>query len=115
MRKLISLLLLIISLPLIAGHHKKPHYKYDLSACMIFRDEAPCLKEWIEFHVLLGVEHFYLYNNLSQDNYKEVLQPYVNSGIVELIEWNQESHNVGEWDAIQVAAYNDGFVRSREK
>lgn len=107
------LLLLLINLVFMS--QLSASYKYDISACMIFRDEAPYLKEWIEFHRLVGVEHFYLYNNLSQDNYQEVLQPYVNSGIVELIEWNQESHNVGEWDAIQVAAYNDGFIRAREK
>lgn len=90
-------------------------YKYDLSACMIFRDEAPYLKEWIEFHRLQGFEHFYLYNNLSEDNYKEVLAPYIKSGIVELIEWNRESENVIEWDAIQVGAYNDGFNRAKKK
>lgn len=89
-------------------------YKYDLSVCMIFRDEAPYLKEWIEFHRLLGVEHFYLYNNLSQDNYKDVLNPYINSGIVELIEWNQEAHDVREWDDVQIGAYNDGLIRAKK-
>lgn len=110
MRKITSLLLMIIALPLMASH-----YKYNISVCMIFRNEAPYLKEWIEFHRLMGVEHFYLYNNLSEDNYKEILQPYVNHGIVELIEWNQEANNVSEWDSIQVAAYNDGFERAKKK
>ena len=82
---------------------------------MIFRDEAPYLKEWIEFHRLLGVEHFYLYNNLSEDHYLEVLSPYINAGIVDLMEWNRESRSVAEWDPIQVAAYNDGFKRAKRQ
>jgi len=115
MKKLLCLFLLLISLPLIAGNQRKNNYKYELSACMIFRDEAQYLKEWIEFHRLLGVEHFYLYNNLSKDNYIEVLQSYVSNGIVELIEWNRESHDLNEWNEIQIGAYNDGLVRARNK
>jgi hypothetical protein len=41
----------------------------------------------VEYHMLMGFEHFYLYNNNSDDNYKEVLQPYVDSGVVTLVEW----------------------------
>lgn len=99
-------LLILVTTPLTAG------YKYNLSACMIFQNEAPYLKEWIEFHRLLGVEHFYLYNNLSNDNYLEVLKPYISKGIVELEEWPYPSNNVQEWDPIQVAAYQDGWKKS---
>lgn len=51
---------------------------------MIFRDEAPYLKEWIEFHKLVGVQKFYLINHFSTDNFEEVLKPYIESGEVEL-------------------------------
>ena len=61
--------------------------KYYLSICAIFRDEGIFLKEWIEYHLIAGVEHFYLYNNFSDDHYKEVLQPYIDKGIVDLTEW----------------------------
>lgn len=61
--------------------------KYRVSICAIFKDEAEYLKEWIEFHYLAGVEHFYLYNNFSRDDYKEVLSPYIERGWVTLIEW----------------------------
>jgi hypothetical protein len=59
-------------------------YQFDLSICTIFRDEAPYLREWIEFHRLVGVQHFYLCNHLSKDQYEEVLEPYIKEGIVEL-------------------------------
>lgn len=39
---------------------------------------------------LIGIEHFYLYNNNSTDNYEEVLKPYIDKGLVTLIDWPQE-------------------------
>lgn len=68
---------------------------YELCVCAIFQNEAPYLKEWIEYHKLLGVEHFYLYNDRSQDNYQEVLNPYILRGLVTLTDCfpqNQETH-----------------------
>jgi hypothetical protein len=58
-----------------------------LSICAIYRDEAPYLREWIEFHRLFGVERFYLYNNLSEDHHREALAPYVEEGTVVPYEW----------------------------
>lgn len=53
----------------------------------VFQNEAPWLREWIEFHRLIGVQHFYLYNNLSTDHYLEILQPYLDSGVVEIYDY----------------------------
>lgn len=61
--------------------------KYTLSIAAVFRDEAPFLKEWIEYHLLVGVEHFYLFNNSSVDEYMSVLAPYCEKGIVTLTDW----------------------------
>lgn len=61
--------------------------KYQVSVCAIFKDEATYLKEWIEFHKIVGVEHFYLYNNFSSDNYKQVLAPYIANGDITLTDW----------------------------
>ena len=63
--------------------------KYHLSLCTVFRDAAPFLREWIEYHLMVGIEHFYLYNNFSQDNYSEVLQPYIDRGCVTLVDFPQ--------------------------
>lgn len=90
-------------------------YEYKLSACSLFRDEARFLKEWIEYHKLVGVEHFYLYNNLSDDDYISVLAPYVESGVVELIEWPYPSHNISEYSPIQRACYEDVLKRALGK
>jgi hypothetical protein len=53
-----------------------------LAACAMYRDDAQYLAEWIEFHRLVGVERFYLYDNLSTDDHRAVLEPYVASGLV---------------------------------
>lgn len=92
---------------------KRYNYSYDLSIAAIFRNEAAWLKEWIEYHLLIGVQHFYLYNNLSKDNYNEVLSPYVERGIVELYEWPYESKDTPHWTQIQTNAYNDAIKRSK--
>lgn len=54
------------------------------SICMNFKDEAIYLKDWIDYHISIGVDHFYLYNNDSTDNYLEVLKPYQDAGLVTL-------------------------------
>lgn len=58
------------------------HRKYFLSAVIIVKNESDYIVEWIEYHLLIGVEHFYVYDNQSTDNLLEVLQPYIESGIV---------------------------------
>lgn len=73
--------------------------QYYVSICAIFKNEGMYLKEWIEYHRLIGVQHFYLYNNNSSDNYLEVLSSYIKSGLVSLIDW--------PYDQAQMKAYKD--------
>lgn len=100
---------------LIFGSSNKNTFKYSLAACAIFRDEAPYLEEWIQFHRLLGVEHFYLYNNRSSDHFKEVLTPYIKQNIVTLKDWSYGYKKPGQWGSIQCAAYQNAIDRTRGK
>lgn len=94
--------------------NKKKKKKRKLGVTAIFRDEARFLREWIEYHQMLGVEIFYLYNNLSEDNYQEVLAPYINQGIVQLYEWPYESTGNSDYDQIQCNAYRDALKRAKK-
>ena len=62
-------------------------YEKELAICAIFQNEASYLKEWIEFHKLQGVEHFYLFNNRSNDQPEKVLDEYVKKGEITLVRW----------------------------
>jgi hypothetical protein len=55
-----------------------------VAACARVRNEGPYLKEWIEFHLLTGMSHFYIFDDASSDNTRDVLEPYVQRGIVRL-------------------------------
>ncbi|MBE6459632.1 MAG: hypothetical protein E7009_01440 [Alphaproteobacteria bacterium] len=62
---------------------KKTKYPHELSIAAIMKNEGPYLKEWLDFHILVGVEKFYLYDNGSTDNTGEILKPYIERGIVD--------------------------------
>jgi hypothetical protein len=49
---------------------------YTLSVGAIFKNEAPYLKEWIEHYLNRGVDHLYLINDFSDDNFIDILKPY---------------------------------------
>lgn len=71
---------------------RRPKYnkKYRISICGIFKNEARFLNEWIEYHIMIGIDHFYMYNNNSEDNYLEILKPYIDNGYVTLVQWTKE-------------------------
>ncbi len=87
-------------------------YQYEVSACCIFQNEARFLKEWIDYHRLIGVEHFYMYDNQSTDWSREVLEPYIQAGIVEYIPWDRGYNTGGEWWSVQREAYIDALKRA---
>jgi hypothetical protein len=78
-----------------------------LSVCAIYRDEASYMREWIEFHRLVGVERFFLYNNGSSDDHLEVLAPYVDDESVVL-------HDTPVPTAPQRPTYNECLTSHRD-
>lgn len=84
---------------------------YELGIVTMFRNEANYLKEWIEYHRMLGVDHFLLYNDRSTDNWEEVLNPYINSNLVEVFDWHALP-GTAIFPGWQTAAYKDGLKRS---
>jgi Glycosyltransferase family 92 len=83
-----------------------------LTICAIFRNEANWLAEWVEYHLLTGVDKFLLYDHRSSDDWQSVLAPYIQEGVVEVIPWSHES----EWIQLaQPRAYKDAIRRLKEK
>lgn len=88
-------------------------YQYEVGVVSIFQNEAPYLKEWIDYHRLLGVQHFWLYNDSSNDNWEDVLRPYVELKIVEVIDWSKARKEIQKWPKIQIEAYKDAILRAK--
>jgi hypothetical protein len=76
-----------------------------LSVCAIFKDEAEYLEEWLRFYDLLGVDHFYLYNHASTDDYATVLAPWIAAGRVTL---RHATMNAPQLPAYSDCLFNDG-------
>ncbi len=96
---------------------KKDDYPYQLSVIAIFQNEDRFLKEWLDFYRVMGVEHFYLFNNLSEDHYEKVLDPYIQAGVVELYDWPHASQpgSASDWFDIQAAAFRQGLDLAKGK
>ena len=80
-------------------------FPYELAVVTIMKNEAPYVKEWLDYHLLAGVDHFFIYDNDSTDNLKEILQPYIDAGIVTYIFYSGKVR--------QMEAYNDAARRFR--
>ena len=80
-------------------------FLYNLAVVSIMKNEAPYVKEWLDYHILAGVEHFYIYDNESPDNLKEVLQPYIDAGVVTYIFYPGKAR--------QYEAYNESIQNFR--
>lgn len=112
---------LLISLTLSAKSPAVRPKKYNLSICAIFKNETKYLKEWIEYHRLVGVDHFYLYNNNSLDRSAEVLRPYIKQNIVTLTSWPDCLGNIPDekaylWSlSTQISAFENAILlRAKE-
>ena len=80
-------------------------FLYELAVAAIMKNEAPYLQEWLDYHLLAGVEHFYIYDNEESDAQKKILQPYIERGFV--------TYTPYPGRARQYEAYNDAVQRYR--
>ena len=93
----------VVRKPLHRGARKV--FPHELSVAAIFKDEARFLGEWLQFHSGVGVDHFFLYDDDSSDDFLAVLEPWIASGRVTLISGRGMN---------QVSAYNDCIRRFAE-
>lgn len=80
-------------------------FLYDVAVVAILKNEGHYIKEWLDYHLLAGVDHFYLYDNDSSDNYNEIIAPYVEAGLVTTKFFPGKS--------MQFAAYDDAVLNYR--
>lgn len=58
--------------------------KHYLAVASIFKNESWGMKEWLDHYKFHGVDHIYLVNDFSTDDYQSILQPYIDEGFVTL-------------------------------
>lgn len=79
--------------------------RHPLAICAIAKDEGPYFREWIEWHIKMGVDKFYIYDNGSTDGTRGLLEPYIETGMVE--------YHYFPGQKKQLAAYDDCLKRHR--
>lgn len=82
-------------------------YRHEIAMVSISKNEAPYIKEWIEFHKLVGFTKFYFYDNESEDNTVDILKPYIDSGLVE--------YTLIKGKGKQLDAYNDAIAKHKDE
>lgn len=76
----------------------------EIALAVIVKNEGAYLSEWIEYHRLIGVTKFYIYDNDSDDNLDLLLSRYVEKGIVTIIKIHGEKRQLDAYeDAIEKA------------
>jgi len=104
----ICILLIVLLYLLFSIFYKRKNvvaekFQYKLCVLAIFKNETMVLKTWLEHYLHQGVDHFYLIDNDSDDNPLEILQPYIDRGVV-TYHFAPEKHN-------QVGHYRDMFLK----
>ena len=57
-------------------------FLYDVAIVTLTYNERHYIKEWLDYHLLAGINHFFLYDHGSTDNYQEVSRIYAENGLV---------------------------------
>ena len=78
----------------------------DLAVVAIIKNEGNYIEEWVKYHLFVGVDTIFLYDNDSTDNTDEILKKYIDSGKVQMISWPGRGR--------QLDAYNDALMKHRQ-
>ena len=68
------------------GKQALPHTPgFEFAAVAVLKNETTYIEEWLCHHLAVGVQHFFLYDNGSEDDIYGVLRGYINHGIVTIV------------------------------
>ncbi|OVA14321.1 protein of unknown function DUF23 [Macleaya cordata] len=86
----------------------KINEKYELCVCTMVWNQASAIREWIMYHAWLGVERWFIYDNNSDDEIKEVIE-----------ELNQANYNVSRqiwpWIKTQEAGFSHCALQAKKE
>jgi hypothetical protein len=83
-------------------------YRYNLTACTSVQGASKfLLPEWLEYHFIQGYEHVTIFANEDPHEARQLLKPYMEKGLVEIVDWDWPVTNFMQ----QQAADNDCIQR----
>lgn len=80
------------SSPLLKSKCRKPQNTYGLTITTLTKNSASYIREWIEYHLLVGVDHFFILDNESTDDVYSVLLPYIEKRLVTYVPWKDSTY-----------------------
>ncbi|KAK9061685.1 hypothetical protein SSX86_018868 [Deinandra increscens subsp. villosa] len=81
--------------------------RHMVCVCTMLRNQARFLPEWVIYHARIGVEHWYIYDNNSEDNIEEIVELLTNQGF-------KITRHVWPWVKTQEAGFAHCALRSRD-
>ena len=75
-----------------------------VAVCAILKNEERSLEQWLAYHVVLGVEHFRLYDNGSTDETAEIIRRWSDRVSIDYIYWESTDPR------FQFDAYDDALT-----
>ncbi|WP_337073052.1 glycosyltransferase family 2 protein [Aeromonas veronii] len=81
-----------------------------IAICAIFKNEYPYILEWIAYHRCLGINHFYIADNISIDGSTELLKALHELGVIRRTPYPTEPGIPP-----QIGAYNSLFNSAEEE
>ncbi len=106
MKKLVAIIVVLLLTAGAALLLRAPQKPYYLSVAAIMKNEKPYLKEWLEYHLMQGIEHFYLCDNDSTDGTEQYLQPYIANNTITYIKQSGTNQQLKCYEKI-VAKYKN--------
>lgn len=82
---------------------------HNLTIAAVFKDEEKWLREWLIYHLIVGVDHFVLFNNGKSQPSFSIIEPFIDCGAVTYYDFD---HKVGD---LQIVAYNLALTYYKEE
>ncbi|MBF0482829.1 MAG: glycosyltransferase family 92 protein [Desulfovibrionaceae bacterium] len=79
-----------------------------LAVCAIVKNE-PSIKEWVDYHILAGAEHFVLYDNGGEIPLTRLFARYIAENVVTVIDWPGDKGQLSAY-ANCLELYRDKFA-----
>ncbi|RYE15651.1 MAG: hypothetical protein EOP34_02350 [Rickettsiales bacterium] len=85
------------------------NYEHYIGLVTVVKNKRRYIRQWLEFYIMTGITYFMFYDNGSEDGLKEVLQPYIDDGIVFYIKWPPSRPYKEDWTGAEAleAEFND--------